>query len=417
MAPTGKPKVSTVKSASKAPIKATKVPPKKSKPETISDSVSESNEDDSDPSLRRKCAQRMEVTQLLNDNHYAVLKDADPEVPENSNRIVEATKYKLMKPIIIENTNIEIIQNFIASTKTTQKLLYKKNPNNSFQINCGSFDDKQVVIQKLKQQNFEYFTYSQNEERNLVFVLKNHYFVELDLMKNILEAEGLPTIKVTFLNKNSENPMYLIHFKKDFITLPTLSKNFSNIQNLIVKWEKLLKSKKKTTQCYNCQCYGHSSSNCGKQQRCVKCTKSHAKGDCARTSKEGNPECVNCNKDHAANSKLCEFYLKYKEKISKFKKSEKPREFTTTPAPWAPLKSFNNFPNLNNKPQQPAMNFGELQQVKDTPSVSFSNLQSEFNEIPEISITLQLYADLIKKLKSTNDHKVRIQFMMQFSNI
>ena len=49
----------------------------------------------------------MEVRQLLNDNHYVVLKDADPEVPENSNRNVEVAKYKLMKPIIIENNNIE----------------------------------------------------------------------------------------------------------------------------------------------------------------------------------------------------------------------------------------------------------------------------------------------------------------------
>ena len=47
MASTGKPKVSPVKSASKVPIKATKIAPKKSKCELVSDSLSESNEDDS----------------------------------------------------------------------------------------------------------------------------------------------------------------------------------------------------------------------------------------------------------------------------------------------------------------------------------------------------------------------------------
>lgn len=171
-----------------------------------------------------------------------------------------------------------------------------------------------MVIDKLKAHNFQYFTYTQKEERNLIFVLKNHFFVQLDELTKILTTEGLPCIKVSFLNRNPDNPQYLVHFKKDAITLLSLIKNFAVIQNLIVKWEKLHKTKIKTTQCYNCQCYGHTSSNCGKIQRCIKCTETHAKGECTRTSKEGSPTCVNCKKDHAANSKICEYYIQYKER-------------------------------------------------------------------------------------------------------
>lgn len=67
----------------------------------------------------------------------------------------------------------------------------------------------------------------------------------------------------------------------------------------------------------------------------------------------------------------------------------------------------------------PTMDFCEMNsqhQFKETPSASFTNLQSEFDQIPDISITLKLYADLIQKLKSTKDHNLRIQYMMQFSS-
>ena len=68
-----------------------------------------------------------------------------------------------------------------------------------------------------------------------------------------------------------------------------------------------------------------------------------------------------------------------------------------------PLMNLNNFPKLNNNPQQTSMSFDKKEQDKESPSISFSNLQSEIKQVPDISITLQLYADLINKLKSTND--------------
>ena len=80
-----------------------------------------------------------------------------------------------MMPIIIQNKTTEIIQNQIKTITTVQKLLYRKNKNNSIQINSNCFDDKTLVIDK-----FRYFTNTQKEERKLIFVLKNHSFVELD---------------------------------------------------------------------------------------------------------------------------------------------------------------------------------------------------------------------------------------------
>ena len=53
----------------------------------------------------------------------------------NKSRQNTEAKNKIMKPIIIENKTTEIIQNQIKTTTTVQILLYRKNKNNSFQIN------------------------------------------------------------------------------------------------------------------------------------------------------------------------------------------------------------------------------------------------------------------------------------------
>ncbi|GBP88720.1 Probable RNA-directed DNA polymerase from transposon BS [Eumeta japonica] len=56
-------------------------------------------------------------------------------------------------------------------------------------------------------------------------------------------------------------------------------------------------------QCHNCQLYGHSSKNCFRKARCVKCLGDHGTAACTRNKEtDGAPACVLCNTSgHTAN--------------------------------------------------------------------------------------------------------------------
>ena len=62
---------------------------------------------------------------------------------------------------------------------------------------------------------------------------------------------------------------------------------------------------------------------------CIKCNESHEPAHCRKTTREGDPQCCNCNMFHAANRKKCIYYLNYKDKISIFKKTPTPRTFNS----------------------------------------------------------------------------------------
>ncbi|GFS78376.1 nucleic-acid-binding protein from transposon X-element [Trichonephila clavipes] len=69
------------------------------------------------------------------------------------------------------------------------------------------------------------------------------------------------------------------------------------------------------TQCYNCNLFHHSSSNCNIKTRCLKCGEPHKTGDCPIKTKIENPTCINCQqKGHLANSHRCPKFPKPKPK-------------------------------------------------------------------------------------------------------
>lgn len=60
-------------------------------------------------------------------------------------------------------------------------------------------------------------------------------------------------------------------------------------------------------QCYNCQCYFHSSARCTLEARCVKCAGPHSSRDCLVKTRD-KIKCSNCNGNHTANFKGCPRY-------------------------------------------------------------------------------------------------------------
>jgi len=66
-------------------------------------------------------------------------------------------------------------------------------------------------------------------------------------------------------------------------------------------------------QCYRCQAFGHTSGNCYKKPRCVKCAQSHLMSECV-ISPDTPAKCCNCSGDHPASYTQCPAYIKFLEK-------------------------------------------------------------------------------------------------------
>ena len=338
------------------------------------------------------------------------------------------------KPIVVETNDIVLVQNiikFLENLQLKNNYSLKKSGNNRLLINTFNKEDKEKIILEMKNNNthpnkhpFNFHTYTEPNEKNLVFVLKGHYFISTEELLGVLKSLNIDACKVSFLNKFQENPSYLVQFRKDSINIQTLIYQHSIIHNLVVKWEKFRKTKKNYTQCYNCQLYGHSSKNCGRQYRCVKCMDHHAPGKCPRTTKEGTAHCVNCKGDHSANHKACKYFLNYKKSIvnSSQKKTEV-RYFKSTPAPWSNLApnipanficNQNDFPDLNKPHHRADAVKSKNTNINDDYNLKFFNLQEEFQSIANIAETMKLFKELILKLKSSNNHNARLSILMQY---
>ena len=58
-------------------------------------------------------------------------------------------------------------------------------------------------------------------------------------------------------------------------------------------------------QCFRCQRFGHRALECRGKERCMICAGAHSNKDCTSRGDMGTTKCINCGKNHTANSKEC----------------------------------------------------------------------------------------------------------------
>ncbi|KAK2706150.1 hypothetical protein QYM36_016248 [Artemia franciscana] len=56
-------------------------------------------------------------------------------------------------------------------------------------------------------------------------------------------------------------------------------------------------------QCFRCQRFGHRALECRGKERCMICAGAHSNKDCTSSRDMGTTKCVDCGKNHTANSK------------------------------------------------------------------------------------------------------------------
>ena len=149
-----------------------------------------------------------------------------------------------------------------------------------------------------------------------------------------LKLQNIHIIKVSKINFNKNKPdlyHFLIQLTSD--SSPTELTKIKSIACQKAKWEPL--KKKEIYQCRKCQRVGHSSINCPRKYRCVKCKDSHDPGQCKidkETAEKKNLYCVNCESfGHPASYRGCPF-LQFASNIKKIYDSATSTRLTEKPS-------------------------------------------------------------------------------------
>jgi hypothetical protein len=174
----------------------------------------------------------------------------------------------------------------------------------------------------------------------------------------------------------------------------------------------------------------------------MKCKETHGPNECQRKKEDDTPPyCVNCQQEgHLSSSWECENFKRYQQKIQSRRRIQNPREFTSTPAPWAhrdpsgrsdPPDQFgpsglDNFPPLQGIPSY-SQNIIVNEQNRHRPVYFSQNSQSryqaiptledahnEFNAIPGIQEAMSILSDLFANLRNCPDSHSQAQVVFKF---
>lgn len=272
-------------------------------------------------SKKKKKRQRGDESQIQSptrEDSKKVKIQQDPSVIQKGLEETQNITIKAVKPIITEIGLIKV-REVCKSLKLSGKPVFKVMSNNSTQIMCNVLSDKKIIMEALRERLINYFTYSEPSEKPTSFVLKGFYEIDPEELLTVLKANGIPAIKAFLMFKNSAHCLYVINFKNTSMSFNMLNHLHRVVDDVAVKWELYKNKSKVPSQCHRCQRWGHTTSGCGYQYRCVKCIMNHPIGECSRTTKEGSPQCCNCRGNHAANHRGCEAYKAYEKMVTKQK--------------------------------------------------------------------------------------------------
>lgn len=364
----------------------------------------------------------------------------------------DITSSKTPKSIFV-SSHVGVIRNTLQSLTLKVTPEFKFQGSKATQIKCANQEDKKKVIEELKKKQFQFHSHSEPDEKPKVFVLKGFYKVSSnnpstanvsssqnstsnsDEMLKILVENGIPAKKVSMLCDSEEFPSYLVHFDPT-TNIRLLQHNHKIVDQVIIRWSALNRNKKRPVQCHNCQLWGHSSQNCNRPFRCVKCNSKHKPGECERKTRDGTVKCCNCNGDHAANFLGCPSQLKYQETINsqRIRSSRKPSvQASSSYRTQIPEFSNDNFPHLNSSREAHPCSSSTNHWTTNSQKVSAScvnsnssplsqNLEKNFHEAksfwasPSMQNTMKLFVEMTEKLKAAQSQAERLTILMKYQS-
>ncbi|RZC42324.1 hypothetical protein BDFB_013312, partial [Asbolus verrucosus] len=194
---------------------------------------------------------------------------------------------------------------------------FTKNNTNIF---CKSKEQWTKVNKLLNEQQVEFHTYIPAEEKTHAFVLRglDQRPTPKEIAEDLENNYNLLADKI-YEMKGTARPLYLVVMDKN-ITIDKLEKHIRIVLYTKVQWERH-QNNKLIVQCHRCQEWGHATSNCHANPKCLKCAGPHLTRECEH-GHLNSPKCANCNGDHVANSTMCPIYIKKIEFINQLRQTK-----------------------------------------------------------------------------------------------
>lgn len=338
---------------------------------------------------------------LLHNNQFSPLKDDD------EGNVIIADTPKMGKKTVPENLPPIILHTVLTNPKDTFKKVqewakfpvYFKKMNDVRHVYATNKNDFNTIKQNFNDLDFKYQTFKPKDEIPKKLILKglDGLFSPEEILDD-LKKQTDSVIQVKQLTKlDIPIDVYLVYFKFE-TRLSTIMKTLKYCCYHKIKLEHFnSNTKKKVTQCYRCQGYGHQSHSCNLDFRCVKCTESHAPGACSKTNEEKNATCVNCNGSHPANYRGCIKAIEYlKKKRSNKNQNPNSKKAKHVPIQHTPARTpARSSQKSHNTHTQRRLNFADV--VKNQHHTQSSHTQSyekgnmhrvSLNNIPRVGSTM-----------------------------
>lgn len=172
-------------------------------------------------------------------------------------------------PIIVYNLKPSEVSKFIQNSGIAQEKIKIQLTPNGTKLFAQSIEEFLLLKTKLSEAKVNYYTYTLPEEKNTKIVLYGLPNMEAEAVKTLLNAERLNPTEVKKLKirnaRYDEQANYLLYFKRTDHVKVNDVRMITGLMNYRVKWEYFSPRNRGPTQCFNCQAYGHSSSNCNLQ--------------------------------------------------------------------------------------------------------------------------------------------------------
>lgn len=248
-------------------------------------------------------------------NKFSTLADCDADTPAGIQKKANKNGKEKIPLVTITETNIPTVQGM--ALKAGVSMFNVKRTSTGVNVFMYTTQDHTKLVSYLKQQKANFFTYVRDEDRTTKVVLAGLPDLNIEVVAEALkEVEVVPKDirKMTLKKKRHEDhALYLLYFNKGSVQLNAL-RRIKSVYRCIVEWDFYSTKTKGPVQCRNCQMFGHGSTQCFRQPRCVKCGNVHKTVDCPLTiSREDKSiqlpkeklSCVNCGQQHTANFHQC----------------------------------------------------------------------------------------------------------------
>ncbi|XP_076396397.1 uncharacterized protein LOC143265867 [Megachile rotundata] len=312
--------------------------------------------------------------------------------------------------------------------KTFKLKLLKK----GIRIQFDNLDSHKKMINFLKENNKNFFTFTRNSEKILSVVLRGLPATPTDAVLSEIKNHGLLPTSIFQIGKSISKPIFRVNFPAG-TSLSQVNK-IGFLFSTRVYWVRYY-SNKNHTQCFRCQAFRHSASKCNMPPRCVKCGAKHRTADCSKTP-DTPARCANCGGQHTDNYSGCPSLLDYlSRRDSKRSKPLPPPSAIDFPG----LKNRQNLSSLASPPSRPARpsrpmgplpfeepmpralsyadaaKHGPLPRIQSAPSdegAKFNELMSEFqalHSLVDVDLMLSTVKTLNTRLRGCNSDAQKFQ--------